>query len=193
MNNPIKIERDTHILDWRAHMAALGTGEATSVGLSFFVRSDGLTHAKFATLSMAAAATITAVKSKAAGFHMSPPKDGDFYTPYQYSVKAMTDDINVRPMLLVGESPASYSSTTVGDAVGDMRLLASGVSHGGEFCSMEANGILVANENTAGRSIAFAVAFAAGAAGATAAGCWIELSVRRLMQVEPLISDFTKL
>lgn len=192
MTGPIILERDTPIIDWRTPLAAFGTSEQAVNGYTYRMRSDGLLHAEYATATVVQSLSITALKQKGMGLNLAGPVSGLEFTPYHVSAIAMTDDINVKPVLFVAESASSITSDAGGDNVTDVRIIAVPKMHGAEGSTLTLDTVIVANENTAGRGIAIGIAMMATAAGVTTQFTWARLSVRRMIGIKPTIRDTRK-
>lgn len=193
MSFPIRLERDTTIIDWRAYEGGFSTLEATKTSTTQYVVSDGLLHADFATVTCNGTPTIAANKQKAIGINLQAPLAGTDYTPYQISVVAVCDDINCQPVLFVGESIATITSLAAGDLITDVRLLATCEAYGPEGASMNRDMIILAKQNTADRGICFGIGFAAGASAATTVSLQARMSVRRMIGIAPPVIDTTKM
>lgn len=191
--NVTLLERDTHIENWSTGFTDLGTVETGQSSTSPSVLSDGALHPEYATLTMMGNVTLhTAAKQKAVGVHLTGPADGNGYTPYQISCVAMSDSVIVRPVLCIGLSPATITADTTGDVVTFSRILAVPNAHQAEASCLQKEIIFVANVKTATRGMCVLVNFIAGAAGAANVACYVNLSVRRLLGVAPLILDTRK-
>lgn len=190
---PIILERDAPVIDWLADgLWATSTSNVTSA--SWFVRSDGLVKLDYGTLNVrAATVALAASKLVAAGIHITQPEPGEEFTPYAISCVAMGVDPNVRPVLFVGESPATITNDATGDVVTEVRFLAFGDTPGTYGSSMEKEVVLVINENTVPRALCIGVAMMSGTSSALAAAALVRLSVRRLIGVNPPIHDSRKL
>lgn len=190
--NPIKLERDTLIVDWTTPIAGVSSSEGAANGYSYRMRSDGLLHETHASVNLQQGPTITATKQKAVGLNFKGPRSGDEYTPYQISANAISQDINMTPVLFVAESIATITDDAAGDVVTDVRII--GVPHtiGAEGQTLDINTIILAKENTAARGMAIGIALIANATAITAKQMWCRLSVRRLVGVSPQVFDTTK-
>lgn len=192
MNNPIILERDTPIYDWTAY-DLLSTSQNVASATTWFTHSDGILHDQFATFqSNYAVGSTTADNVRSGGVNMKGPEPGDEYTPYRIDAVAVCDDVNVRPVLFIGESIAAITDDAAGDVITDIRQVAQANAYGPEGASLHYNGIILAKENTAGRGLMVGIGMLAGAAGAAACTIWTHLSVRRLIGVNPTVLNTRK-
>ncbi len=187
------MERDTPIIDWST-VRAWSTDITSPTTSQIDVRSNGALSTKYATLSVRAlTGAITARSCVAAGLHITGPKAGAEFTPYALSCLAVGGDSNVRPFLFVAESPATITNNAAGDAVTDVHWLAAGDTPGTDGSKLQADMVIVCNPNTADRALCFGVAMLAGVSAALDTACFVRLSVRRLIGVNPAILDTRKM
>lgn len=195
MNGPIILERDTPIIDWAAPLGGWCTTIDNPNNADFDVRSDGLLHAKYATMSVSSNTPIvTAGNITACGVHLTGPQVGDDFTPYQISAVCTCEDEEARPFLFVCTSPSTISSTAAGNQVEDVRWLDFGgtpsASHGS---TLRYDGVILANVNIADRGFCVAIGVKAGLVDTQALAGYARLSVRRLIGVDPPVYDSRKL
>jgi len=192
---PRILERDTPIIDW-ASKQGWATTETVPGSVTAYVKNSGLLNADFGTVaSESLTGTITANRATCVGVHLAGPESGVEYTPYAISCVAIAEDDDVRPYLLMGESPASISSAAAGDLISEVHYLGfggAGIS-GASGIPLEKETTIVIKPNTAGRAICFAVGMLAGAAGAADKRAFVRLTVRRLIAWAPRIIDSRKL
>lgn len=194
MTVPRILERDTKIVEWNTQLESWSTNEKNPYNGTIDMVSDGLLHADHATMSIFdAVAAITALKCSGVGINMKGPEPGDDYTPYQISVVAHTADPVLIPLLFVGESIASITSGTAGDAITDVRIIGWGQISGTEASNIEKDITIVCPENTAGRGLAIGIAMYAPNTGGGTEQCQVDMSIRRLHGVSPPILDTRKL
>lgn len=189
---PIRLERDTHIIDWTSHLA----GWCTTFALpraNMDVRSDGVLYTEYGCMDVRlGTGVITTLKASSVGLHISGAEPGAELTPYAVSVSALSTDPLARPMLMVGESPAVLTSDATGDVVGLSRLLVAAEGHGDQGHSLNADFTVLIAEKTVGRNLCFFVAMLADAAASADLDALVALSVRRLVGVSPGVFDTNK-
>lgn len=192
--NPIILERDTHILDWRAHGTSFSTSAVNGKARSYRVRSDGILHPNYSTISVHEEIATTSVKQvRCAGVNMAGPEPGLDFTPYAISCVAMSGHINQVPILVVGESIATITSDAGGDLITEVHTLDGPVMGSTEYSTLNYQRVILVNENTAGRGICFAIGMLATAGTASTALAWCHMSVRRLIGIDPAVLDTRKL
>lgn len=193
MSYPVRLERDTHIVDWTAHLAAWCTTFTDPSTANMNVLSDGVLYTEYACMDCRFnTGVITATKAAPNGLHISGPEPGDHFTPYAVSVRAVSTDPLARPLLMMGESPASITSAAGGNVVGLTRLLAAPEGHSDQGHSLNADFTVVVKEQTADRGLCFFVAMYADAANSGDLDALCALSVRRLVGVMPGVFDTYK-
>lgn len=192
MSNPIFLERDTPIINWSTTINQFATTEQLALAATQSVRSDGVLNTEYGTIvSIPTITAITTLFSKCMGLHLTGPAAGTAYTPYQISCSVFCDDVNIKPLLMVGESPASITNAAGGNAVTEVRPI--GVPHqvGPEGSALDYQSVILVNPNTLDRGLCIFVAMIAGGTGA-APRVWMRLSARRLIGVNPLVLDTRK-
>lgn len=132
---------------------------------------------------------IAADKAFICGLHIKGPEPGNIFTLYQVEAAAQTYLTNVRPFLIIGESPATPTSAAAGDTVDDHRLIV-GTSGGHDNgSSLYFNGIIAVKERTEDRAICFGLGIQTDAAGAASSVAAARLTVRRLYEPGALVYD----
>jgi len=188
-----RLEQDTRIIDWSAQLGGWCQMEVASSSDSPRVRSDGVTHTTFGTLSTQEDIAIADGVTNCVGIHIVGPKAGADYTAYQVSASLFCSDNLLIPFLFVAESPASITSSANGDIVSDMRLLAVGESISASGGVLDVDMTFIANENTADRPICIGLGVSCANAASSAEAIVGYLSVRRLIGVDPTVIDTRKL
>lgn len=198
MSHPIRLERDTFVVNWRAELAAWATTAINPNIDTWNVRSDASVSTDYAVVTnFANTGAIGAGVGYAVGVHIEDPEetrgnDDNQFSLYAVQARAMHEDENIRPVLFVGESPASITSDAAGDLVTDIRIIGvpDGSSVNGGCLNVES--VIAIKETTNGRKLCFGVAMLAGlTAGANGAGL-MNLCVRSLIGSKPMILDPTK-
>lgn len=193
MPYPNILERDTPIIDWGAYIAWC-TAVADAGASTWKVRSDGALNANYGTMDMRSlTGAIAARQVVTNGLHITGPEAGAEFTCYAVSTTAMGEDSNVRPVLILGESPSSITSDAGGDDVTNVRFLAFGDTSGTDGSNLREEMIVAVAEGTSGRHVCFAVGMLAGVAAALDTGGFFRLSVRRLVDPGPRIIDARKI
>lgn len=194
MPYPIRLERDTPIIDWAAYIVAWCTTDANPNSSIHAMRSDGLIHPDYGTMDcLANTEIITARLAFCNGLHIQAPLEGLEFTPYQISAVAMHEDDEVRPFVFMGESPAVLTSLIAGDSVTDVRFLSFGDSPNLVGSKLEYNETILVKQTPNLRSLAFGIGMTCGGTDSLNAGGFCRLSVRRLVGVAPDVYDTTKL
>lgn len=187
------LERDCKVVDWSTYQAWCTTFYDPQLS-THTVRSSGVVNPEFGVVDIRQfMGTITTRTATATGVHVDGPLPGDEYTPYQVSCSAYTEDPVVRPMLFVGESPASPTSGAGGDSITNCRLISVGGEASTEGAYLQEETIVALPENTADRALCFFVAMYAGSGAGSNLRGFVHLSVRRLIGVHPPILDTRKL
>lgn len=190
---PIRLERDTPIVDWQA-TELWATSTSNPVASTHLVRSDGGLKGDFGSIDLRnVTIAITARLSVCAGIHLPGPKRGDDFTLYAVSVVAMAGDSNVRPYLFMGESPASITNAAGGDIVTDIKFLAFGDTSGTDGSMMKHEVTVAVFETPNDRAVCFGIGMMAGVATGLAAMGLARLCVRRLIGPGPRVIDPNKL
>ena len=190
---PIILERDTPIIDWPTEVL-WATTLTDPIGTTASVRSDGLLDVDFGTVINAAVTPIiTARRMSSVGLHITGPEAGDEYTAYAISCVALSHDLNYRPCLFMGESPATITNNATGDTVTSVTFLDFGqAAHDGGGCSLKADVTVVVAEKTADRAICIGIGIMSGAAAGIASFAAARLSVRRMVAPGPRVIDTRK-
>lgn len=195
---PIRLERDTHIINWHPDLAGWCT-TLCDPGIDVWqVRSDGVLVTDYGAVACTkTTGAITGSKGTALGIHITGPEvnettQANEFTLYSVQVQGYAVDENVRPMLFIGESPAAISNVAGGNAVADVRILGvpdgSGVAGG----CLQVELTVAVKETTNSRNVCFGVAMVAGITVSTDVDAIFHLSVRRLVGVKPAIYDTYK-
>lgn len=200
MSNPIRIERDTFIVNWHADIPGWCTTTIDPATDSWAVRSDGVQVIDYGVVStQAQVGTLAAGLASAIGVHISGPEptlggDSEQFSLYAVQVVATSEDPDIGCVLFVGESPASITNDAAGNTVSDVRLIGVHSGNTNDSGGLERELIVAVKENTADRALCFGVAAFVGAAGTAVPNYTIfNLCVRRLLGNKPLILDPTKL
>lgn len=193
MPYPIRLERDTLLLDWNADIADWCTVEQAVNSTSFSVRSDGLLNDSYGNLSLSRNQGVSSRDCRCVGVHLVGPDDGSDWTAYAISVQAMSQSPLVRPFLFTGESPATITTGAAGDVVTNIRIIGNADSSGDEGATMDKEITVAINARTADRGFCVGVGMMSGSGASAAVGCTARLSVRRLVKYEPSVLDTKKI
>lgn len=178
---PIRMERDTPAYDWKT-LVPWTDADDDPVPVLALVRSDGTKAEKYTTLNVhAVTGIIAARKMRSVGVHIEGPETGTPFTCYAISCKVFGIDDNIRPVLMMGESPAVIDTTAAGNSVISAQPIAVGGNVGLEGFALEKETIICVNENTAERGLCFFINLIAGAAPSADSLAVVSMSVRRLV------------
>lgn len=191
---PIILERDATLVSipvkefWCETLSnpRLGTAE---------VRSDGVLYPDYGQLIVSESmGVVTTRNATCAGLHMGAPEPGGDYTPYAVHCVAMSEDLNVRPYLFMGQGPSSVTDISTGNQVSVVSYLAFGPTPGTEGSNMSFDAIVnVVEMNIPTRPVTFAVGMLAGAtAGTDGPAGFVRMTVRRLIAPGPRVIDTRK-
>lgn len=189
MSYPIRLERDTQIIDWATKLSGFSTVQSLLSDTAWEARSSGVINSAFGTAYNIGGKSMNAGSVRCLGVHMEGPQEGEDYTVYAISVNAMSWAAGVRPVLFMGESPAS---PTVDSVISDVRIIGTCDTSGDIGGTLQKDFSVVVKENTAERAVFFGVAMASGLA-ASSDYMHGRISVRRLVKIEPTVLDTTKL
>lgn len=193
MQYPIVIERDSAIVDFSAEQS-FSQSESNLEAVTWNVRSDGVQRTNYGVLTASQEiTTTTADKTKATGLHITGPADGDELTLYCIQAFALSDDPNVRPVLFIAESPASITSASAGDVCTTRRILAAGTGLGTEGSQLAYHGVVAVDDTPNGRGVVFGIGMSANSSGGAATKAIVNMTVRRLVGVDPRVLDTRKL
>lgn len=189
---PIRVERDTQIVDWAALTLALSTSQSTALGDDIRMASDGLVPDNFAVAhTKGLTIAVTANKITAMGINIQGPDKGIDYTMYSYNAFAWCADPELIPFLFCAVSIATPTSAVGGDLVEHYSLIAKGGA-----TSLQSEGTILLPKTdavSADRAVAFGIGFNAKGSTSGTLASYTRLSVRRLMANEPSFIDTTKL
>lgn len=199
MTHPIRLERDTFIVSWIADLAGWCTTAIGPGSDSWAVRSSGNVGTDWAVESIIQNTGVVAANTGfAVGVHIEGPEetlgvDDNQFSLYAVQAVAYCEDENLRPMLFIGESPASVTNSAAGNTVTDVRIIGVPDGSGTQGGCLSVEMVLAVKENTADRNLCFGVAVMAGLTGSSNANCLMNMCVRRLLGSRPAILDATKL
>lgn len=190
---PIKLERDTNIIDWSAFSPAGWCTTFQVITATNQVRSDGTLYTDYAVMgSNLPTGAIPARQATFVGIHMAAPAEGDEFTCYQITARIQCDDPTVRPLLIVGEAQ-SVGAAAGGDPVKETRLLDCTRYSGAEGASLRTDmTVALATLPTVAKTPCFALGVLAGTGASASLNAFYHLAVRRLIGVAPTIIDMTK-
>lgn len=191
---PRILERDTDIVDWSATITNLATTESADGTGSYNVRSSGILNSEYATLDFRGlTGAVTLRKFRCIGLHIAGPMEGNELTPYAVTLRARAQDETGRLFAFVGESPAVITGAAGGDVVTETQLLAVGHADGNAGSALDREFIVSVAERTADRGLCFGFAFEANSGAAANLYARCQMTVRKLISLEPRVIDTRKL
>ncbi len=194
---PIRLERDTKIVNWALKMGGWPTATSASDGEDCTMRSDGVLNADYGLVQVKAdTIAVPANRMIGAGVHMSGPLDGEEFTLYSYCVDIWTSDTELIPVFYVAVSPATITSDATGDLCEQFSLIGTADGMSTEYKALHREGVValpLTDAVAAGRGVAFGAGLATTASASGTLKAYMRLSVRRLVANEPSILDTTKL